>query len=75
MLLLLYVRKNVHIFILFIQGDEKVSNHDLVVEWFETKDILKHFGLTYLFVPYVIFIIDRIRPDEDSVKRSCGSLW
>lgn len=30
MLLLLSVRKNVHLFILFIQGDEKVSNHDLV---------------------------------------------
>lgn len=76
MLLLLSVRKNVHIFILLIiQGDEKVSNHDLVFERLETKDILKHYGLTYIFVPYVIFIIDWVRPEDDAVKRYYGTQW
>lgn len=39
------------------------------------KRYTEHYGLTYIFVPYVIFNIDWVRPEDDAVKRSYGSLW
>lgn len=38
-------------------------------EWLKTNDWdLVYYGFIFIFVPDVIFIIDRRRPDEDAVK-------
>lgn len=41
----------------------------------ELKYTTVYYGFTYLFVPDVIVIIDRGRPEQGVVTYSCGNLW
>lgn len=62
-----------------IQGVENVWNHHIIFwevgdEKFELS-VLIYYSFTYILVPDVIFIFDKGRPEEDTVKMSCRSLW